>query len=258
MRERMRTLAVWLLMGTPAFAQADDDDPKAAPQIVQAAPPPAQQVAPPAQPVATPVQVNEALADSDAGHAVVHDEDDPKGARAPALHKRRSWSITRPVPRVKLAYRNFTTIGLEKNTDLPFHIIELDYYPSSGYFRFGLDTELGLNNGPYSAWYLTTGAAVGFQYPARVTPFLEGRFVAGLMGGSAMGATAVSYTYMGGLETGAEIYVGGRFYFSAAIGWVHPVYSGVDIDWVKAHPGLAPARKDFAADAFTFKVGLGL
>src|SRR6476659_2096911 len=127
MRRRMRTLLVCLVMAGHAWAQADDDDPRAA----------------------------------------------------------------RPVPRVKLAYRNFTTVGLEKSTDLPFHIIELDYYPSSGYLRFGLDTELGLNNGPYSAWFLTTGAALGFQYPGRVTPFLETRFVAGLMGGSAMGATAV-------------------------------------------------------------------
>lgn len=247
----MRTLAVWLLMGTPAFAQADDDDPKAGP---------AQQTAPAQQPapVQQTVQQQTTPPDSDDAHAVVHDDEDPKGARAPALHKQRSWAITRPVPRVKLSYRNFTTIGLEKNSDLPFHIIELDYYPSSGYFRFGVDTELGLNNGPFSAWFLTTGAAVGFQYPWRVTPFVEARFVAGLMGGSAMGATAVSYTYMGGIDTGAEIYVGGRFYLSASIGWVHPVYSAVDIDWVKAHPGLAPARKDFASDAFTFKVGIGL
>jgi hypothetical protein len=227
----MRNLFVWLLLGAPAYAQADDD-----PKAVREA----------------------AAAQQDASFAVVHDDDDPKGARAPALRKRRDWRITRPVPRVKLSYRNFTTVGLEKGVDLPFHIIELDYYPSSGYLRFGLDTELGLNDGKYSAWFLTTGAALGFQYPARVTPFLEARFVAGLMGGSAEGATAVSYTYMGGIDTGIEVYVGGRFYFSGAIGWVHPVYSAVDIDWVKAHPGLAPARRDFSSDAFTFKVGLGL
>jgi hypothetical protein len=147
---------------------------------------------------------------------------------------------------------------LEAGTSIDFHAIELDYYPSSGYLRFGLDTELGLNGGPYSAWFLTTGAALGLQYPWRVTPFLEARFVAGLIGATAYGATAVSYTYMGGIDTGIEVYVGGRFYLSAAIGWVHPVYSGVDIDWVKANPGLAPARRDFSSDSFTFKVGLGL
>jgi hypothetical protein len=248
----MRILLVSLLMAAPVFAQADDDDPRAARSETPA---------PPAATTATttaPAAATTAPEADDSTHAVVHDQDDPKGARAPELHLKRSWKIAHHVPRVKLAYRNFTTVGLEKSTDLPFHVIELDYYPSSGYLRFGLDTELGLNAGPYSAWFLTTGANLGFQYPGRVTPFLEGRFVAGLMGGTAAGATAVSYTYMGGLDTGIELYVGGRFYLSAAIGWVHPVYSAVDIDWVKAHPGLSPARRDFASDAFTFKVGVGL
>ncbi len=191
-------------------------------------------------------------------HSLVHDDDDPKTARTPGIHKRRSWEITHAVPRVKLAYRYFSTVGLEKGVNLDFHAAALDYYPSSGYLRFGIDTELAFAGGRYDAWYLATGAALGLQYPGRVTPFLEGRFLAGLLGGSAAGATAVSYIYTGGIETGVELYVASRFFFTAAIGWVHPVYSGVDIDWVMAHPGLAPARKSFVSDAFTFKIGVGL
>ena len=162
------------------------------------------------------------------------------------------------MPRVKLAYRYFSAVGLEKGVTMGFHIGELDFYPSSGYLRFGLDTEVGYAGGRYDAWFFTTGGALGFQYPWRVTPFLEGRFDAGLLGGSAAGTTAVSWIYMGGLDTGIELYVARRFYFTGAIGWVHSVYSGVDIDWVKAHPGLAPSRKDFSSDSFTVKVGVGL
>jgi hypothetical protein len=241
----MRILFVWLLL-VPAGQAQEDDDPKAAASASMTT----------TTSTITPTATSTTATADDA--SVTYDEDDPKGARGTAIKKRHTWRIDHHVPRVKLAYRNFSTVGLQAGTDLPFHVVELDYYPSSGYLRFGIDSELGLNSGPFSAWFLTTGAALGFQYPYRVTPFVEARFVAGLMGGSAMGATAVSYTYMGGIDTGVELYTFGRAYLTAAIGWVHPVYSGVDIDWVKMHPGLAPARKDFASDSFTFKVGLGL
>jgi hypothetical protein len=240
MRQRMRIAFLLLALGTPAFAQADDD-PKASREE-------------PSSPAASPIAKR---ADSD-DYAVVHDEDDPKTSRAPALHKVRSWKITHQVPRVKLAYRYFSTVGISKADPFDWHAGELDYYPSSGYLRFGLDTELGFAGGPYDAWYMATGPVLGFQYPARVTPYLEARFLAGLLGGTAMGATAVSYIYMGGLDTGLELYLGGRFYVTLGVGWVHPVFSAVDIDWVKAHPGLAPARKDFGSDSFTIKVGIGL
>jgi hypothetical protein len=230
MRQRMRIAFLLIALGAPAFAQADDD-PKAARETPSA---------------------------SDDSHSVVYDEDDPKASRAPALHKVRSWKITHQVPRVKLAYRYFSTVGLTKSEGFNWHAGELDYYPSSGYLRFGLDTELGFAGGTYDAWFMATGPVLGFQYPARVTPYLEARFLAGLLGGTAMGATAVSYIYMGGLDTGIELYLGGRFYVTVGIGWVHPVFSAVDLDWVKAHPMLAPARKDFASDSFTVKVGIGL
>jgi hypothetical protein len=224
----MRILFVWLAataLAGPAWAQADDD-PKGSPP--------------------------------DDTHAVVQDDDEPKSSRAPAIVQRRSSEIQHAVPRVKLSYRYFTTVGLAKGDTLGFHIGELDFYPSSGYLRFGLDAEVGYAGGKYDAWFFTTGAALGFQYPWRVTPFLEGRFDAGLLGGSAAGTTAVSWIYMGGLDTGIELYVARRFYFTGAIGWVHSVYSGVDITWVMMHPGLAPSRKDFNSDSFTVKVGVGL
>jgi hypothetical protein len=183
-------------------------------------------------------------------------EDDPKLARGSAV-RRQLPRAPHAVPRFKLAYRNLVTAGLEGG-DLMFHAGELDFYPASHYFRFGLEAEAGGAGGRYDAWYVSTGVAVGVQYPARVTPFLEGRFVAGVLGGTALGQSAVSYIYTGGIETGVEVYFAGRFYLTGAIGWAHPTYGGVDVASIRQHPGQTPAIKDLSTDSLTFKVGVGL
>ena len=177
-------------------------------------------------------------------------EDDPKLARG-APHPK-----AHPVPRFELSYRWLQAAGLSGGS-LAFHAVELDYFPVSGYFRFGLDTELGLSGGAFNAWFFTVAAVAGVQYPWRVTPFLDGRFAAGLVGASYLGQSAVSYIYVGGIEAGADVYFAGRFYLTAALGWAHPVYSGIDVDYVKAHPTLDPMCKSFSNDTLTFKVGLG-
>ena len=68
--------------------------------------------------------------------------------------------------------------------------------------------------------------ALGLQYPMRVTPFLEVRLVAGMMGGSVAGTSGGQLDLHGRLDTGIELYVSGRLYLSVAIGWAHPVYAG--------------------------------
>jgi hypothetical protein len=225
----MRALAVMLTLLAARVAPADEDDPKAAREEVRTY--------------------------SDVEPAPLPDEDDPKLARG-AQVRSKFLVIKHVVPRVDLAYRRFTTAGLEGNS-LDFNSIELDFYPVSNFIRFGLDTEGGVGTA-YSAWYLTVGASLGLQYPWRVTPFVEGRFTAGLIGATFMGQSAVSYLYVGGLEAGADMYIYSRLHLTAALGWAHPVFSGIDVDYVKAHPMLDPQRKDFAADTFTFKIGLGL
>lgn len=224
----MRTLALITCLLVAARTEAQEDDPKLA-----------------------------RAAERKAGSLALAlpDEDDPKLARGLVL--RRSWQDLHGVPRVKLAYRRLTTAGLQNDT-IDFNAVELDYYPSSAYFRFGLQTTLGFGANPYSSWLFTVGATMGLQVPWRVTPFVEGRFAAGLIGATFMGQNAISYIYAGGVEGGVELYLAGRFYLTASMGWAHPVFSGIDVASVRANPLLNPQRKDFAADTLTFKVGLGL
>lgn len=183
---------------------------------------------------------------------VFPDEDDPKLARA-EVHAT-SWRPHHDVPRFKLGYRRLW-VAAPEGGDQPFDSIALDFYPVSRFVRFGAQGEVGIGGGNYGLWYAVTGAALGLQWPARVTPFVEGRFVAGLVGGSFMGQSVVSWIYQGGLETGVEAYYASRFYISIAVGWVHPVYGGVDVAMLRQD---VIVRKDFATDSVTFKVGLGL
>src|SRR5579862_8022409 len=158
----MGRVVLALALAFAVRAAADEDDPKLDRPLV-AAPPVA---APPS--VATP-------------GPEVHfaDEDDPKLARG-TVHKR-AWAY-HDVPRFKLAYRYMQMAGLEGG-ETTFHALELDYYPwSMRFFRFGLDTEVGFAGGPFSLFYFTVGPTVGFQWPARVTPFIDARFIAGLAG----------------------------------------------------------------------------
>jgi hypothetical protein len=133
-----------------------------------------------------------------------------------------------------------------------------------------------LGGGAASTTFLNQSATVGYglfgltggiQYPWRVTPFLDGRAVGGVLalaldGGAAStaatvlgGTSAVTWIYGGGLESGIELYVVNRFYLSAAVGWMRTTWHGVDYAAT-----LAARRmefKDIVGDSVTVKAGLG-
>lgn len=199
------------------------------------------------------VLLGSSMARAGDGRLPLPDEDDPKLAR-PTVRVE-WWRAPHDVPRFKLAYRRAWAASPDGG-DLPFDIAELDFYPVSHFVRFGVAGEVGWGGGSYGLWYFVTGASLGLQWPMRVTPFLEGRFVAGIVGGSFNGQSAVSWIYEGGIDSGVEIYYARRFYLSAAIGWAHPVYGGVDVAQLQQNHTVV--RQSFATDSFTFKVGLGL
>jgi hypothetical protein len=179
--------------------------------------------------------------------------DDPKLDRGQALVARRNGKA-RPTVRLTLAYRRLTSAGLEADT-IDWNAVGLTYYPLSGWVRLGLLAELGVGTA-YDAWYVVGGLSLGAQYPWRVTPFVDARFAAGVLGGSFMGISAVSWTYVGGIEAGAEVFIASRFHFTAAVGWCRPVFNAVDAEQARLDPARA-ARRDFSYDSFTFRLGLG-
>jgi hypothetical protein len=178
-----------------------------------------------------------------------------------------------PNPRAQVAYRNFAIAGLA-GTPVGLNGAQLDVYPlSQRWIRVGLEAEVGAGDTTVSGvnaalWYGLGGLTAAIQYPGRVTPFVEGRVAGGLLTGSAHGAVTASGTttaiqglnantllYLGGVEAGVALYTAGRAYLSVSLGWVHPVYLGVNPTALQA--GTIKVGS-LAVDTFTFKIGLGI
>jgi hypothetical protein len=187
------------------------------------------------------------------------DEDDPKLARG---QRRRHLA-----PAFEVGYR-FLQIADPFGGALPFHHVEIDAYPVSGIFRLGLSLGGGAAS-RYEAWMCLVGLSAGLQYPARVTPFLDFRFVVGVVGATLTFANSsgsvekpvVSYAYVPALEGGISVYLASRFHLTVALGWAHPVYGGVDANAVQQQyeMGIKPTYdiKPFGFDTATVRVGLG-
>ena len=179
------------------------------------------------------------------------DEDDPKLARGIAR--------ARPVARFEASYR-FFQLADPYGGALPFHLVELSGFPYAKIFRLGISLSAG--GAPrYSAWLFDVGLSVGVQYPARVTPFLDLRLNVGVIGAEIVGRKVVSYQYRPTLEAGIEVFIAGRFHLTAAVGWAHPVYGGVDARLIEQQiaAGISPKYtvEDFSFDTLTTRVGLG-
>jgi hypothetical protein len=176
-------------------------------------------------------------------------------------------------PRLKLSYRRFAISGPD-GSPIALDGGQLDVYPlSRRWLRLGLEAEGGRGASDTASvtarlWYGLAGLTLGVQYPARVTPFVEGRAAVGALGGSlsgtsviggasvsAQGISAVTLLYLGGIDAGIEVYAVGRIYLTVALGWAHPVYYGLSAVAVQATGSTRTTR--IAADVFTFKIGAG-
>ncbi len=177
-------------------------------------------------------------------------------------------------PRFKATYRAFSLAGLNGKS-MWLDGAQIDVYPlSRRWIRAGFETEGGtgatsLQGAPTAVAYGLFGLTAGFQYPARVTPFVEGRFAGGVLSGTVEGALTVggstygdgavlTYLYGGGIEGGVEVYILGRSYLSAAVGWMRASWHGLDVAEMMANPQGGMAYKDLKSDCFTFKVGIGI
>jgi hypothetical protein len=179
-------------------------------------------------------------------------------------------------PRLKLSYRQFSISNLDQ-TSVSLRGGELDVYPlSRRWVRAGAELEAGggraaLNGVPIDLRYGMLGAVVGFQYPDRITPFVDGRIVGGVMGGSldhevlvpgtsvTIGpASAATWILGRGIDVGAEVFAVGRVYVSGSLGWLRTTWHGVDYDGIMQNPDGGIRYKDLTGDSLTFKLGLGI
>jgi hypothetical protein len=183
-------------------------------------------------------------------------------------------------PRVKASYRLWSISNLGGG-QVWLQGAQLDAYAvSRRWIRFGFELEGGAGSGradagngssdtTLSMGYGLGGVTAAVQYPARVTPFLEGRFAAGILGGqldepfqvggvTISPSTAITYLYGGGLETGVELYVVGRAYLSIALGWMRTTWRGPDVAARRANPMGGLQTTDLGGDTFTLKAGIGL
>jgi hypothetical protein len=179
------------------------------------------------------------------------DEDDPKLARGLVR--------PRPTTRFEVGYR-FFQVANPYGGRLPFHLVELDGYPISGIFRLGLSLTAGGSTRD-SGWLADVGLSLGVQYPYRVTPFLDARFSAGFIGANIVGHNEVSYELRPAIEGGLSVFLAGRFHFTAAVGWAHPIYGGVNAKLIEQEmqDGETPKYNihPVGLDSVTARVSLG-
>jgi hypothetical protein len=176
-----------------------------------------------------------------------------------------------PVPRLKLSLVRFE-VGHPTGGTIGLQSLHLDMYALSWrYLRAGIDLEAGqghtvIGGAGTALRYGLVGLSGGFQIPGRITPFIEARIAAGVLGGTvedtvqipgtsvtATGLSAATWMWAGGVDVGAEFYVFGRSYISAAIGWIHSNYRGADFNGMSG-----VAFKDVSNDSLLFKIGFGI
>lgn len=207
------------------------------------------------------LSVASARADGPPSVILAADEDDPKLARLAAEAARANE--VHPAPRLKLSYRYLKMPHLDRS-DIAFHGAQIDLYPVSiPWMRLGVNAALASGRGmlegkPSSPWFFIGGVDLGLQYPYRITPFVDFRFAAGLLGGQIDQTAALTWTYHLGVEGGAEFYLFSRVFVSAAIGWLHTTYRGANLVELRKHPMNDVVYEAIVGDTFTVKVGIGL
>ena len=182
---------------------------------------------------------------------------------------------SQPHARLKLSLEGFS-IGTTWNMPVGLTGLHLETYPlSRRWVRIGVGLTGGLGSAAVEAASATAkygllGVSVGTQYPARVTPFIEGHVAGGFMTATLdrpvmIGALTVNdasgttWLVVRGLDAGAETYVLGRAYLSFSVGWMRSSWASPDVN-----PYAPPTTSrnlnivTVTADSFLWKVGLGI
>lgn len=180
-----------------------------------------------------------------------------------------------PHARLKLSLEGFS-IGTTWGMPVGLTGLHLEGYPlSRRWVRAGVGLTGGLGSATLdgasaNAVYGLLGASAGVQYPARVTPFVEGHAAGGFMTATldhpvtfgavtVRNASGTTWLVTRGLDAGGELYVYGRAYLSFSLGWMRSTWASPDYN-----PYAPPAANQnlrivtVTADSLLWKVGLGI
>ena len=133
--------------------------------------------------------------------------------------------VVKRVPRFKLTYQRFVDhrIGGEAS---PYNVGAVTFFPLSTWVRLGCTLRFGMEQSSGKRSYFIDGlATVGAQLLEVVrgfTPFVDFSVGPGLRMYTTFNNTMPSLQWTFGLDAGVEVYLGGRFYLSGAIGWSGP------------------------------------
>lgn len=180
-----------------------------------------------------------------------------------------------PHARLKLSLEGFS-IGTTWGMPVGLTGLHLEAYPlSRRWVRAGLGLTGGLGNATLngtsaSAVYGQFGVSVGAQYPARITPFVEGHAAGGFMTAkldrpvtigtiTVRDASGTTWLVTRGLDAGAELYVFGRAYLSFSLGWMRSTWASPDYNpYAPATANQNLRITTVTADSLLWKVGLGI
>jgi hypothetical protein len=179
-------------------------------------------------------------------------------------------------PGLGLAYRRFSIANLDP-TPASLRGLELDLYPvATRWLRAGVEVEAGkgqvsMTGNDVDLHYGMVGAMAGLQVPTRVSPFVQGRLVAGVLAGSYQwtagvpetqlavnSGSAATYIHGGGVDVGADLHAVGRLCLSASVGWMRTTWRGPDTAATAADPQAGLQLRDLTGDSFTLKLGIGI
>jgi hypothetical protein len=167
------------------------------------------------------------------------------------------------VPRLKIGFRRFTFVGIAAAATpmgvphaVPgevFNSVSLDFYPVSSFWRLGLSTQYGWEDGTFrdnGDAFIAQSISFGGPLPGRrFTPFAEG-----YGGGGLMQRTHANLNYVGtaygqlGFDVGTEVFLAKYALFSVAVGYLHAANGFVK----------NLAYSSLSADMWSFKLGVGL
>ncbi len=179
-----------------------------------------------------------------------------------------------PNARLKLSLEGFsiaTTLGMT----VWLTGLHLEAYPlSRPWLRGGVGLTGGaghakLDDAHASLVYGLLGVSVGAQYPARITPFVEGHLSGGFMTATLDRATVINgvaidsasgttWLVTRGLDAGAEIYTFGRAYVSTAIGWMRTTWASPAYDTSMPNSSGSFRIVSVTGDSLLWKIGVGI